>query len=113
MTTSQGSGVLFARTGTSRSQEGKFFASDGAEMDTFGISTAIDDGWLIVGASGDSIGAAPAPRYPPLRWLGQGHPQGDSGNGILKGDSGRDKLFGAAGGTSSLATGIKDRGGGS
>ncbi len=52
-----GSAYVFVRSGTSWSQQQKLTASDGAADDGFGYSVAISGDMVVVGASGDDIGA--------------------------------------------------------
>ena len=48
-----GSGYVFARSGTTWSQQGKLVASDGAAGDALGVAAALDGGLALLGASGD------------------------------------------------------------
>ena len=49
-----GAAYVFRRSGVTWLQLQKFVAPDGEEDDSFGIAVAIDDSWLIIGASGDN-----------------------------------------------------------
>ena len=53
----QGSAYVFVRSGSSWVQQAKLTASDGAAGDNFGLSVAITEGKVIVGAPFDDIGA--------------------------------------------------------
>jgi hypothetical protein len=53
----QGSAYVFVRAGTVWSEQQKLTASDGAAVDTFGISVAISGETIIVGAFLDDVGA--------------------------------------------------------
>ncbi len=55
--TNQGSAYVFVRNGTTWSQQQKLTASDGALQDQFGVSVAISGETVVIGASGDDIGA--------------------------------------------------------
>lgn len=55
--TNQGSAYIFTRFGTDWSQETKLIANDGATDDYFGNTVAISSNSVIVGATGDDIGA--------------------------------------------------------
>jgi hypothetical protein len=55
---SSGSAYIFIRSGTSWTQQAKLLASDGAEMDLFGFTVAIDGDYVIIGAhEDDDIGS--------------------------------------------------------
>lgn len=51
--TESGSTFVFARSGTTWSQENKLTAADGAASDNFGAAVSLDGGTLLVGASQD------------------------------------------------------------
>jgi len=53
----QGSAYVFARSGTTWSQQAKLTAADGAANDTFGWSVAISGDTAVVGAYHDDVGA--------------------------------------------------------
>ena len=53
----QGSTYVFTRNGTTWSEQQKLTASDGAANDFFGFSVSISGETVVVGASGDTIGA--------------------------------------------------------
>jgi hypothetical protein len=53
-----GAVYVFGRTGNTWTQTAKLTASDAAEFDNFGDSVAIDGDTIVVGASGDDIGAS-------------------------------------------------------
>jgi hypothetical protein len=57
--TNQGSAYVFVRSGVSWNEQAKLTASDGATSDQFGNSVAISGETVIVGASGDDVGANP------------------------------------------------------
>ncbi len=48
-----GAAYIFARAGTTWTQQQKLLASDGTADDSFGVAVALDGDYLIVGASGD------------------------------------------------------------
>jgi hypothetical protein len=48
-----GSAYVFIRTGTTWTQQAKLIASDGATLDSFGISVSLDDNTALIGADGD------------------------------------------------------------
>ena len=52
----QGAAYVFVRSGTTWSQQQKLVASDGAEDDRFGLSVAISNNTVVVGAYRDDIG---------------------------------------------------------
>ncbi|MBS1791778.1 MAG: putative Ig domain-containing protein [Acidobacteria bacterium] len=54
----QGSVYVFARTGVTWAQQKKLMAPDGATNDFFGQAVAISGDTIVVGASGDDIGAS-------------------------------------------------------
>ncbi|MBS1796079.1 MAG: FG-GAP repeat protein, partial [Acidobacteria bacterium] len=56
----QGSAYVFTRSGTTWSQQAQLTAADGAPGDQFGYSVAISGDTVVVGASGDTVGANPA-----------------------------------------------------
>ncbi len=56
-TTNQGSAYVFVRSGMIWTQQQQLTASDGAFSDTFGCSVAISGDTVVVGASGDDVGA--------------------------------------------------------
>lgn len=56
--TNQGSAYIFARSGTTWSEQQKLTASDGAGNDNFGRSVAISGNAIIVGADMDDIGTS-------------------------------------------------------
>jgi hypothetical protein len=53
----QGSVYVFGRSGTTWSQQQKLVANDGASDDSFGVSVAISQNVILVGAEADDIGA--------------------------------------------------------
>ncbi len=53
----QGSAYVFARSGTTWTQQTKLTASDGAASDLFGDSVALSGDTALVGADGDDVGA--------------------------------------------------------
>jgi hypothetical protein len=55
---SQGSAVVFVRDGLIWTQQTMLTASGGATLDLFGASVAIDGDTIVVGATGDDVGAA-------------------------------------------------------
>ena len=55
-----GAAYIFENTGTSWTQQTKITASDGEDNDHFGISTSIDEKYVIVGASSDNNEAGSA-----------------------------------------------------
>jgi len=54
---SQGSAYVFTRSGNTWTQQAKLVASDGAPIDYFGASVALDGNTALVGAYGDDVGA--------------------------------------------------------
>ncbi|MFK7759319.1 MAG: GC-type dockerin domain-anchored protein [Phycisphaerales bacterium] len=69
-----GAAYVFARTGDDWVQEAKLIASDGIEFGEFGMSVAIADELIVVGATGDdsngvSSGAAYIYRYMENEWV--------------------------------------------
>ena len=53
----QGSAYVFTRSGTTWTQQGQLTASDGAELDLFGVSVALSGDTALVGAFLDDVGA--------------------------------------------------------
>lgn len=78
-----GSAYVFRRSGGIWVQEAKLFASDAAAGDRFGVSVAIDNNWLVVGANGDSAfhGAAYVFERVGAAWIERGKlaPSGSAG----------------------------------
>lgn len=56
-TAHQGAAYIFVRTGATWTQQAKLLASDGATDDEFGRSVGISGDTVVVGASGDDVGA--------------------------------------------------------
>jgi hypothetical protein len=89
---SQGSVYVFARTGTTWTQQQKLTASDGAASDFFGIAVALSGSILVVGAhlddTGTSIDRGSAYVF---TYLGYWHPQQKltAGDGAMGDDFGR------------------------
>lgn len=61
--TRQGAAYVFARSGTTWSEQQKLTASNGASFDNFGISVAIDGDTAVVGAYGNASLQGPAYMY--------------------------------------------------
>jgi hypothetical protein len=53
----QGSAYVFTRNATTWTQQAKITASDGAANDNFGARVALSDHTIVVGATGDDVGA--------------------------------------------------------
>ncbi len=51
----KGSAYVYTRTGTTWSQQAKLTASDGSEMDAFGVSVCFSDDTALIGAFGDDV----------------------------------------------------------
>lgn len=55
--TSQGSAYVFTRSGTAWTQQAQLTAADGASLDSFGESVALDGNTALVGVVSDDVGA--------------------------------------------------------
>jgi len=53
----QGSAYVFTRSGTAWTQQSKLVVADGAANDALGVSVAVSDDTVLVGAYGDDVGA--------------------------------------------------------